>query len=138
MFFKRALKSGEFEAGILGFVFCRQSETNGAGGQQYSGNKPPLISGTPILVNGNGNGKSQLASEQNGQDLSEQHHKNFAENVSAFYRISFHLFGKSWCTLIKYFQKCLIFKGMAKPIFQVSIWIFAPKNGLKIVQNGEK
>ena len=90
-----ALKSGEFEAGIFGFVFCRQSETNGAGGQQYSGNKPPLISGTPILVNGNGNGKSQLASEQNGQDLSEQHHKNFAENVSAFYRISFHLFGKS-------------------------------------------
>ena len=73
------------------FFPYRQSETNGAGGQQYSGNKPPLISGTPIVVNG---GKSELPNSVGGGLENTEKHKVLVGTVSAFYRISFHLFGK--------------------------------------------
>ena len=69
-------------------LFCRNSAPTGGGGyngQQYSGNKPPLISGgkTDPEID-----KPKLEEENN--TFNQVH----VEEVSAFYRISSHLYSK--------------------------------------------
>ena len=67
---------------------CRGPES-GAGGQHYSGNKPPLISGSPIS-----GGKADNEKPEDSNEDALNQHKVHVNSVSAFYRISCHLYSK--------------------------------------------
>ena len=78
--------------------------------QQHSGNKPPLISGSPIYGGKSDENQGEKNEEANVEDSSSSWndggnsapaagaggslHSN-SEDVSAFYRISCHLYGES-------------------------------------------
>ena len=72
------------------FSVSRGPESGGGGsGQHYSGTKPPLISGSPIS---GGKADNEKPEESNEDALNQ--HKVHVNNVSAFYRISCHLYSK--------------------------------------------
>ena len=70
------------------YSFGRNSENVAGNGQQYSGNKPPLISGSPI------SGGKGSEDEKENNSFQEIHHPSAPENVNVFYRISAHLYSK--------------------------------------------
>ena len=74
---------------LIFFSFSRGPESGGGSGQHYSGNKPPLISGSPIS---GGKADNEKPVESNEDALNQ--HKVHVNNVSAFYRISCHLYSK--------------------------------------------
>ena len=82
------------------FVFPRNSNS----GQQTSGNKPPLISGSPIQ-GARPDGENQENSYSpphpgSGIFKTQNRHSIYADNVNAVYKISPHLYGKFYLRLL--------------------------------------
>jgi len=76
-------------------VFLGGPESGAGGGsgnvgQHYSGNKPPLISGGTVNDNSGGKADNEKPQESNEDALNQ--HKVHVNKVSAFYRISCHLY----------------------------------------------